>query len=100
MKVRDVMTENVFIEVTPAELAGVDAYSVETHDGRTGSVAAVLPRAGRDSTGVLLVHQSSLSCRLIAIPFDEVELVDREGKRVLLRERAPRRARRRTISHV
>ena len=83
-----------------SELADVQAYRVETHDGRDGSVAAVLPRAGRNGSGVLLVQQSPLSCRLVAVPFDAVESVDREEQRLLLREGAPRRATCRVISHV
>jgi hypothetical protein len=82
------------------ELADVRAYCVETHDGRNGSVAAVLPRAGRNGSGVLLVQQSRLSCRLVAVPFGAVDSVDREEKRLLLREGAPRRATCPVISHV
>jgi hypothetical protein len=84
----------------PLELADVQAYRVETHDGRAGSVAAVLPRAGRDGTGVLLVQQSPRSCRLVAVPFDAVEAVDREHGRLQLREEAPRYGRRRVITHL
>lgn len=84
--------------MTAAELAGVEACRVETNDGRTGTVAAVLPRAGRDAAGVLLVQQSPLSCRFVPVLFEEVERVDRGGQRVLLREGAPRRARRRALA--
>lgn len=82
------------------ELSTATGYRAETRDGRNGSVAAVLPRAGRNGSGVLLVRQSPLSCRLVAVPFDAVESVDHEEQRLLLRERAPRRATRRVISHV
>jgi hypothetical protein len=82
------------------DLADVQAYRVETHDGRVGSVAAVLPRAGGDADGFLLVHQSPLSCRLVAVPFDAVESVDREEHRLLLREGLPSRVRRCASSHV
>jgi hypothetical protein len=86
--------------VAARELADARAYRVETHDGRIGSVAAVLPRAARDGSGVLLVNQSPLSCRLVAVPFDAVEFIDRERQRLLLREGTPDDVRRRVISHV
>jgi hypothetical protein len=76
-----------------ADLADVKAYRVETHGRRIGSVAAVLPRAGLGATGALLVHESPTSCRLVTVPLDAVESVDREGRRVLLREGAPPGAR-------
>lgn len=67
------------------DLARAQAYRVDTHDGRLGSVAAVLPRAG-GKPGFLLVHSGLLSCRLTTIPFSEVEEVDPAERRVLLRE--------------
>ncbi len=67
-----------------ADLARAQAYRVDTHDGRIGSVAAVLPHAGRDGAGVLLVRTGLLSCRLVALAFDAVEDVDPERRRVLL----------------
>jgi hypothetical protein len=75
------------------ELSTATGYRVETRDGRIGSVAVVLPRAGRGASGALLVHESPNSCRLVTVPFDAVESVDREGRRLLLRERAPAGAR-------
>jgi hypothetical protein len=80
------------------ELSAAAGYRVETRDGRIGSVAVVLPRAGRDASGALLVHESPNSCRLVTVPFDTVESVDREGRRVLLREGAPAGARDRVVS--
>jgi hypothetical protein len=68
------------------DLLRAQAYRVDTHDGRIGSVAAVLPRAGRDRTGVLLMRCGLLSCKLVAVAFDAVEDVDAERHRVLLRE--------------
>jgi hypothetical protein len=68
------------------DLARCKGYRVETHDGRIGNIAAILPRAGRQKRGVLLVQSGLLSCRLSAIPFDEVETVDPDERRVLLRE--------------
>lgn len=66
-------------------LARAQAYRVDTHDGRIGSVAAVLPRAGGEP-GYLLVHTGLMSCRLASVPFAAVEDVDPERRRVLLRE--------------
>jgi hypothetical protein len=68
------------------DLAHAQAYRVDTHEGRLGSVAAVLPRAG-GKPGFLLVHSGLMSCRLTTIPFAEVEDVDPERRRVLLRHR-------------
>lgn len=67
------------------ELAGAQAYRVDTHDGRIGSVAAVLPRAG-GKPGFLLVHSGLMSCTLTTVPFSEVEEVDPEHRRVVLRD--------------
>jgi len=91
MKVSDVMTESVFTVtaetplITRMDLARCAGYRVETRDGRIGSVAAVLPRAGREC-GLLLVRTGLMSCRLSAIPFDEVESVDADKRRLVLRE--------------
>jgi hypothetical protein len=72
-----------------AELAGCAEYDVETHDGRIGSVAAVLPRAA--GGGALLVRTSPLTCNLFLVGFDEVEAVEAENRRLLLRRsKAPR----------
>jgi hypothetical protein len=68
------------------DLARATGYRVDTADGRIGSVAAVLPRPGREAPGALLVHTGLLSCRLTAVPFDEVEGVDVDAQRVVLRE--------------
>jgi hypothetical protein len=70
------------------DLERAQTYRVDTHDGRIGSVAAVLPRAdGRP--GYLLVHSGLMRCALSTVPFSEVEEVDAERRRVLLRD-APR----------
>jgi hypothetical protein len=66
------------------DLARAQAYQVDTHDGRVGSVAAVLPRVG-GKPGFLLVHSGLMSCSLTTIPFSEVEDVDPGRRRVLLR---------------
>lgn len=88
------------------QLGRAQTYQVETHDGRIGSVAAVLPRAG-GRPGFLLVHSGLMSCRLATIPFSEVEEVDPEQRRVLLRdvpgtmrEAAPSGARDRIVSRA
>jgi hypothetical protein len=90
-----------------AELGRARGYRVDTHDGRIGGVAAVLPRAGRGGTGVLLVQTGLLSCRLVCVPFDEVEEVDRRSRRILLesapktmQEGAPPSARRRIVTRA
>jgi hypothetical protein len=80
------------------ELSTATGYRVETSDGRIGSVAVVLPGAGRGASGALLLQGSPNSCRLVTVPFDAVESVDREGRRVLLREGAPAGARDRVAS--
>jgi hypothetical protein len=67
------------------DLARAQAYRVDTHDGRIGSVAAVLPRAGGEP-GYLLVHTGLMSCQLTSVPFAAVEDIDPERRRVLLRE--------------
>jgi hypothetical protein len=67
------------------DLARAQAYRVDTHDGRVGSVAAVLPRAGGEP-GYLLVHTGLMSCQLTSVPFAAVEDVDPERRRVVLRE--------------
>jgi len=88
------------------DLARAQAYRVDTHDGRIGSVAAVLPRAG-GKPGFLLVHSGLVSCRLTTVPFSEVEEVDPVQRRVLLREQpetmreaAPRGVRDRIIARA
>ena len=70
---------------TSEQLGRAQTYQVETHDGRIGSAAAILPRAG-GRPGFLLVHSGLMSCRLATVPFSEVEEVDPEQRRVLLRD--------------
>lgn len=67
------------------QLARCKGYRVETRDGRIGSVAAVLPRAGRNRRGILLVHSGELYCRLSAVPFADVDTIDVDEQRVVLR---------------
>jgi hypothetical protein len=74
------------------DLSNATGYQVETRDGRIGSVAAVLPRVGGNAPGALLVHTGLLACRLTAIPFDEVEDVDADARRVVLRDRLQTKA--------
>jgi hypothetical protein len=71
-----------------AELMRAHGYRVDSRNGRVGSVVAVLPLAGRDDAGVLLVQTGLLTCRLVSVPFARVEEVDRVGRRILL-EAAP-----------
>lgn len=67
-----------------AELTRARGYRVDSRDGRVGSVVAVLPLAGRDDVGVLLVQTGLLTCRLMSVPFARVEEVDRAARRILL----------------
>lgn len=67
------------------QLARTRGYRVETHDGRIGSVLAVLPRVGCELPGLLLVQTGLPSRRVAAIPFGEIETVDLAKRRVLLR---------------
>lgn len=69
-------------------LARAQGYQVDTHDGRIGSVAAVLPRAGGNQPGYLLVHTGLLTCQLTSIPFAAVEDVNPSRRRVVLRQSA------------
>jgi hypothetical protein len=64
-------------------------YRDDTHDGRIGSVAAVLPRTGLREYGVLIVRSGLLSCTLFAVAFGQVERVDVERRRILLRKELP-----------
>jgi len=66
------------------KLQRAQGYRVETRNDALGSVAAVLPRVGGEP-GYLLVHASGERCRLTTIPFAEVEQVDSDARRVVLR---------------
>jgi hypothetical protein len=66
-----------------AELAQTSGFRVDSHDGRVGSVAAVLPRA-KGEPGWLLVHTGLLSCRLRTVPFSSIESVNADERRVVL----------------
>lgn len=70
--------------MTSRALRDCTGYRVVTRDGRSGRVAAVLPSPGSDGVGVLLVH-SGPACGLSAMSFDEVEGVDVEGRRLVVR---------------
>ena len=70
---------------TAHDLARAQGYQVDTHDGRVGSVAAVLPRAG-GAPGYLLVNTGLMACRLTSVPFAEVHDVDPCRRRVVLRQ--------------
>jgi len=59
-------------------------YRVDSPDGRVGSVAAVLP-SGETPGGALLVHTGLLECTLSALPFELVERIDADRRRVLVR---------------
>jgi hypothetical protein len=75
--------------MTNEDLSDCAGYRVEMRDGSIGSIAAVLARTGRKEPGVLVVHSDLLSCRLSAVPVDEVENVDLKHRRIVLRARRP-----------
>jgi hypothetical protein len=75
--------------MTNEDLSNCAGYRVEMRDARIGSVAAVVPRTGRDERGLLIVRSDPLSCRLSAVPVDEVETVDPEHRRIVLQARRP-----------
>jgi hypothetical protein len=61
-------------------LAGCEGYRVDSPDGRVGTVEAVLP-----SFGALAVAAGLFATRILLVPFSDVERVDRERRRVVLR---------------
>jgi hypothetical protein len=67
------------------DLGRARGYRVDTHDGRIGSVAAVMPRAG-GRPGYLLVNTGLLACHLTSIPFSAVANVDPRRRRLVLEE--------------
>lgn len=75
--------------MTNEDLSDCAGFLIETRDGRIGSVAAVLPRTAHDERGALIVRADPLSCRLSAVPVDEVETVDLKHRRILLQAREP-----------
>src|SRR3954447_883923 len=66
-------------------LARAQGYQVDTPDGRLGSVAAVLPRAG-GKPGYLLVSTGLMACQLTSISFAAVADVDPLRRGVALRQ--------------
>jgi hypothetical protein len=68
-----------------ADLSQCVGYRVDSSDGWIGSVAAVLP-SGDEADTFLLVQSGRTACSLSAISFAEVERVDLEARRVLLRD--------------
>jgi hypothetical protein len=62
-------------------------YSVESADGRIGTVAAVLVSSGGDR--VLLVKKGMLMCSLSAIPSGAVESVHRGRRCVVIQGSTP-----------
>jgi len=72
--------------MTSEDLSDCAGYRVEVREARLGTVTAVVPRTGRDERGVLIVPSGLLSCRLSAVPLDEVESVDVGQGRIVLRE--------------
>jgi hypothetical protein len=66
-------------------LRSCSGYRVATRDCGVGRVAAVVPSKGDDEGGMLIVHWGP-SCGLSVLPFDEVEGVDVQERRLVVRE--------------
>jgi hypothetical protein len=75
--------------MTGDTLSDCIGYRVETHDGRLGSVAAIVPPRTSDETGVVIVH-SGPSCSLSAVSVADVERVDAGRRRLLVMKRSGR----------
>jgi hypothetical protein len=72
--------------MTDQALTDCRGYGVVMHDGRVGTVAAVLALAYGREGGLLLVRTGPTpDCGLSAMSFDEVEGVDAEGRRIVLK---------------
>jgi hypothetical protein len=71
---------------TWSDLTGCTGYRVETAEGRIGNVAAVLPRTERAKPGVLILQSGLVGCGLMVVSFEQIEAVDHERRRLLLRE--------------
>ena len=56
-------------------------YHVETHQGRLGTVAAIVPSRGHDRPGVVIVH-SGPSCALSVVSLADVASVDLGERRL------------------
>lgn len=67
------------------DLTGWIGYSLEGREGRIGSIAAVLPPTG-GRPGLLIVHSRALSCGLSAVSVDQVDRVEVEERRIVLRD--------------
>jgi hypothetical protein len=56
-------------------------YHVETHQGRLGTVAAIVPSKSHDKPGVVIVH-SGPSCALSVVSLADVASVDLAERRL------------------
>lgn len=65
-------------------LSDCTGYRVVRGDGRVGTVAALLPLAYGQAGGLLIVRDS-LDSRLAAVSIEEVEDVDVQQRRLVLR---------------
>ncbi len=71
---------------TTTELGDCKGFAVHTAEGRVGSLAAVLPpRAASGGSGALLVQDTPLSCALSTVSVEQIEAVDREARRIVVR---------------
>lgn len=89
------------------DLTGCQGYCVDRGGGRIGSVAAVLPRTEGAEPSVLIMHSGLVGCGLMVVPFEQIEAVDHEHRRLLLGEEsvtlqqgAPPGARGRTLTRA
>jgi hypothetical protein len=74
---------------------------------RIGTVVTAVPHTERAGPRVLVVHSGRAGCGLAAVPVDQIESVDHEGRRLVLHDQsvnlqqaAPRGARHRTLTHA
>lgn len=70
------------------DLTGCTGYRVERAEGRIGNVAAVLTRTDRMEPGVLVMRTGLVGCGLAVVPVEQIETVDHERRRLLLRDEA------------
>jgi hypothetical protein len=72
--------------MTSESLRDCVGYQVETHQGRLGDVAAIVPSRSHEETGVVIVH-SGPSCALSVVSMADVESVDVAGRRLAIRNK-------------
>ena len=60
-------------------------YRLELAGDIIGKVVTVVPRTKRASSR-LIVHSEPASCGLAAVPLDEIETIDHQGRRLVLHD--------------